>query len=108
MHEDAARAYSQAVRLDPGDPAGYTNLGDALFEMNQDDESETAYRDAVRADPYDPVANSKLGEFLQATGRRKEGAAQLRESRRLQVPRLADARQSRASRGTGSGCSLAA
>lgn len=80
---EAAAAYREAARLDPDDPAAHKSLGDVLFEMNLDDEAERAYRHAVRVAPYDPDGHDKLGEFLQATGRRKEGAAQLREARRL-------------------------
>lgn len=47
-HAQAADAYSEAVRLDPGDPEIQARLGLVLRELGRDDEANRAFLSALR------------------------------------------------------------
>lgn len=47
-HVEAAEAYGEAVRLDPGDPEIQTRLGLVLRELGRDEEANRAFLSALR------------------------------------------------------------
>ena len=44
--EDAAAAYREALRIDPGNPEALNNLGFVYYEMGLDGEAERAFAQA--------------------------------------------------------------
>lgn len=47
-HLEAAEAYGEAVRLDPGDPEIQTRLGLVLRELGRDEEANRAFLSALQ------------------------------------------------------------
>ena len=54
--EDAAAAYREALRIDPGNAVTNKDLGYALIELGRFEDAAAAYREALRIDPGNAAA----------------------------------------------------
>jgi len=54
------RQYREAVRIAPGNPQFYSNLGDALVKQGQTAEAVRCYEAALRLKPGDSRIETKL------------------------------------------------
>jgi tetratricopeptide (TPR) repeat protein len=59
--EEAATAYSQALRVDPHNTAAHEGLGRALAELGRFEEVAAACHEALRVDPDSAIAYNNLG-----------------------------------------------
>lgn len=66
---EAKRAYSEALRLDPGHPDALVNVGRLRHEEGDPVGAETRYRAALATDPNHAVARFNLGVALEDQGR---------------------------------------
>ncbi|CAO3409706.1 glycosyltransferase family 9 protein [Azospirillum largimobile] len=71
--DEAAAHGRRAVALDPGDAAGWYNLGVALYDRLEIEASITCERRAVRLRPDWPEPHFELAEGLLISGRLEEG-----------------------------------
>jgi len=88
--KDALPALRKAVELMPQDAHAHNNLGLALMERRQLDESIACYRRALQILPELAEAHSNLGNALQASGDARQAAASCRRALQLK-PDFADA-----------------
>jgi len=65
---EAAAAYEQAIKLDPGSWHYYLNLGLAYKKLEKPDESLAAFKKAAELNPASPSANKEIGEALAKAG----------------------------------------
>jgi tetratricopeptide (TPR) repeat protein len=89
-HEDAVRAYAQALTIDPGFPAAHVNLGRLLQLKGSTTEAIEHYRAALEQETSDPTATFNLGTALEELGRWGEALTAYRRALRLD-PAFADA-----------------
>jgi tetratricopeptide (TPR) repeat protein len=89
-HEDAIRAYSQVLELDPDHAATHINLGTLYYNRQEFARCEQHYRHAVASDPRYALAYFDLGNVLDETGRIAEAVAAYTTAIRL-APTYADA-----------------
>src|SRR5271167_3732383 len=89
-HEDAIRAYSQVLELDPNHAAAHINLGTLYYNRQDFVLCEEHYRHAVASDPRYALAYFDLGNVLDETGRIAEAVAAYTTAIRL-APTYADA-----------------
>ena len=68
MYEEAAAAYREAVKLEPGKALYHRNLGDALQKKGDLDGAIAAYREAIKLKPDYPEAYWNLAHTLQRKG----------------------------------------
>ena len=66
--DKAAQYYRQALAEFPDHPKALTNLGLALFELQQYDEALLQYQSAARQTPNDPIPLEKVAEILERLG----------------------------------------
>ena len=66
--DKAAQYYRQALAEFPEHPKALTNLGLALFELQQYDEALLQYQSAARQTPNDPIPLEKVAEILERLG----------------------------------------
>jgi len=60
----AVRLIAEAILINSNDAPSYSNLGNALMELNKFDEALTSYDMAVRLDIFNPVAYYNRGNVL--------------------------------------------
>ena len=89
-HEDAIRAYSRVLELDPNHAAAHINLGTLYYNRQDFVLCEQHYRQAVASDPRYALAYFDLGNVLDETGRITEAVAAYTTAIRL-APTYADA-----------------
>ncbi|MBW1990072.1 MAG: tetratricopeptide repeat protein [Deltaproteobacteria bacterium] len=77
--EEAKKALSRAVILDPGDPAAWRLLGVAHRRANNPERAERALEKAVSLDPACPLAAAELALFFMGQGRLTEAARVVRK-----------------------------
>jgi tetratricopeptide (TPR) repeat protein len=82
--DEAMAQYSEALRLEPGNPEAHNNLGIALAGQGRIDEAIAQSSEAVRLEPHNPEAHNSLGIALAAQGRIDEAIAQFSEALRLE------------------------
>ncbi len=70
--ELAAEFYTEAVRLEPDAPRGWTNLGEARRKLQHWEPAVDAYQRAIAVDPQYVWALAGLGESLRMMGRLEE------------------------------------
>jgi Flp pilus assembly protein TadD len=58
--DEAVRHFREALRITPGNPQIYSNLGDALVKQGQTTEAARCYQEALRLKPGDPQIRAKL------------------------------------------------
>ena len=63
--DKAAQYYRQALEEFPDQPKALTNLGLALFELQQYDDALKQYQKAARLTPTDPIPLEKVAEILE-------------------------------------------
>lgn len=69
MWDQAAAYYRQALEEFPNHPTALTNLGLALFEMKEYEQSLKVYQQTAAAAPQDPVPYEKIGKITERMGR---------------------------------------
>ncbi len=79
-HEEARRAYHQALELEPGLADANINLGRLYHEAKEAARAEAHYRAAARQAPRDPVAHFNLAVLLEERGRPAEAVHFYREA----------------------------
>ncbi|MGB9799048.1 MAG: tetratricopeptide repeat protein [Thermanaerothrix sp.] len=70
--ELAAQHYRHALEEFPEDPQALSNLGLALFELQQFDEALTVYQRLATLQPEEPLAYEKMARIYERLGRLKE------------------------------------
>ncbi len=65
---EAAAAYEQAIKLDPGSWHYYLNLGLACKKLEKPEESLAAFKKAAELNPASPSADKEIGEALAKAG----------------------------------------
>jgi tetratricopeptide (TPR) repeat protein len=90
-HADAAKSYTEALRLRPDLHDARRGLGMAFMKMNRYDAAEREFRHLVESRPQDAGAHYYLGCALYARGASEQAMASYREALRLQ-PGHAEAR----------------
>ena len=86
---DAVTALQRAAALNPQDAVTARNLGAALSNAGRSDEAVIAYETAIRLAPDDILARLCCARLMIDLGRHGEGAAQIDESLRRMLDRLA-------------------
>ncbi|HEX7976545.1 MAG TPA: tetratricopeptide repeat protein [Anaerolineales bacterium] len=74
MWERASVYYRQALEEFPDHPQALSNLGLALYQMQQYDESLRVYQRAARAIPNDPLPIEKVAEVFERLGHLPQAA----------------------------------
>jgi tetratricopeptide (TPR) repeat protein len=82
-YPDAEAAYSEAIRVDPGNSYAHKKLGDVLSFTDRYPEAEVAYREAIRLDPENARAHKNLGDVLYGMERYPELKAAYHDAIRL-------------------------
>jgi serine/threonine-protein kinase len=85
--EEAVRFYTAAVAVRPRSQASHNNLGDALFERGNSDETIAEIREASRMKPDAAGTHINLGRSLFQLGRLDEAVTEYRTAIRLE-PRI--------------------
>jgi tetratricopeptide (TPR) repeat protein/predicted Ser/Thr protein kinase len=80
---EAARAFREAIRINPDDPRYHVNLGVALRDFGGNDEALAAYRRAVEIAPDLAGAWTNIGVMLKERGRYREAIDVYRRARDL-------------------------
>jgi tetratricopeptide (TPR) repeat protein len=88
--DDAARAYNNALELDPGLAAAHANLGALAHARGAAGEARAAFEAALALDPEQPEARYNLAHLLLEAGEVELAAAELRRVLQ-QRPDFADA-----------------
>jgi predicted O-linked N-acetylglucosamine transferase (SPINDLY family) len=81
--EDAIRAWTRALRRDPGLLQAYAGIGEAYLRLGLARPASMAFTDLVKRVPHSPEAHYNLGVALAAAGKPAEAAAAYREAVRL-------------------------
>jgi len=81
--QEATALLETAVRLDPANPDGHTNLGHAYETAGRFGDAEREYRERVRLAGQSVDGHRDLGRMLLAINRPAEGAEELRAAQRL-------------------------
>jgi len=89
-HEEAIRAYSRVLEIDPNHAAAHINLGTLYYNRQDFVLCEQHYRQAVASDSRYALAYFDLGNVLDETGRIAEAVAAYTTAIRL-APTYADA-----------------
>src|SRR5271165_4803092 len=89
-HEEAIRAYTQVLELNPNHAAAHINLGTLYYNRQDFVLCEQHYRHAVASDPHYALAYFDLGNVLDETGRIAEAVAAYTTAVKL-APTYADA-----------------
>jgi len=74
-YELAIEMMKRSIRVSPGQPAFYCNLGDVYREMNQFEEAVSCYQQALKLDPGNAEALNNLGVNLKDLGRPDDAVA---------------------------------
>ena len=68
--EEAAAAYREAIRADPGNYEAWHNLGCVLGELGRLDEAAGAFEETLRLKPDHPTARKNLDAVVRSRGER--------------------------------------
>lgn len=82
-HDEARRAFEEAVRRHPDDPAGHYNLGTANVTLGETDRAAEQFQACLDLDPNHLFACIRLGELAEAKNHMEE--AQLYYERGLKA-----------------------
>lgn len=74
--DEAAKAFSAVIALDPRHPTAYNNLGVVFFNLRKPTEAAQAFAAAISVNPQDAAAKAHLAH-LSALGGRSDQAVQL-------------------------------
>jgi protein O-GlcNAc transferase len=89
-HANAAGAYRDCLRLEPGNAKACNNLANILNKQHKLAEAEQLYRRAIVSQPTYALAFKNLGSLLSDTYRYEEAESTLRQARLLE-PGMTDA-----------------
>jgi superkiller protein 3 len=81
--EEAAAAYGEAVRLQPGEAAYHMNLGFAYFQLKRYVDTVAEQEQALRLDPTKAAAANSLGNARYSLGNYREAVAAYQLATRL-------------------------
>jgi tetratricopeptide (TPR) repeat protein len=79
-YAEAAKAYKEALRLNPNDAQAQNGLGSAYFKMDQYEEAIEAFKLGLRLNPNEALAHFRLGTAYAQLGRFEEAVAPLKEA----------------------------
>jgi Flp pilus assembly protein TadD len=89
--DEAIAEFRKAIRLNPDNPAGHSNLGVALANLSKPDQAVAAYREAIaecreaiRLKPQIAGNHCNLARALAMQGNENEAIAEYREAIRLE------------------------
>jgi tetratricopeptide (TPR) repeat protein len=74
---EAAEAFRQSLRLQPGVPAAHIGLGQVLAVLGDHAEAAAAFRTALELDPTNAEAYAGAGKLLHQSGRPQDALAHL-------------------------------
>ena len=77
---EAAEHFSRSLAIQPDDALAHNRLGNALWEVGQQDRAVTSVRRALELRPAFPEAHGNLGRFLVGQGDVDEGIQHLRKA----------------------------
>lgn len=78
--EDAVEHLRKVTELRPDDPAGWSDLGDALATEGRDEEAAEAFRRTLELSPDDELALTHLGHAAHASGKDDDAVAYLSQA----------------------------
>jgi Flp pilus assembly protein TadD len=78
--DDAVEQLRKVTELRPDDPAGWSDLGDALATEGRDDEASEAFRKTLELNPDDDLALTYLGHAAHASGKDDDAVAYLSQA----------------------------
>jgi tetratricopeptide (TPR) repeat protein len=81
--DEAAAAYREAIRIDPGFAEAYNNLGSVLGRQGRAEEAVVEIRKALEISPGLAAAHINLGIVLAMRGKTEEAAGHFAEALRL-------------------------
>jgi tetratricopeptide (TPR) repeat protein len=88
--QDAANTYSEAIKINPGDPGIHYNLSLALAELGDNAGEKQQLEKAVKLGPTLPEAHNRLGTIYLTEGKAREGQKEFESAIALN-PTLAEA-----------------
>jgi tetratricopeptide (TPR) repeat protein len=81
--DEAAKEFSEVIRLNPGSAKAHVNLGSLLTSKGQLDEAQTHFEQALRIEPRNAEYHSGYAYLLDQLGRKDEAAAECETAIRL-------------------------
>jgi len=81
--EEAIAHTKEALRLNPGYPGAYNNLGLAMQKLGHLEEARAQFLEALRVKPDYPLAHNNLGYVSEKLGHLDEAVTQYHEALRL-------------------------
>jgi tetratricopeptide (TPR) repeat protein len=81
--DEAAKEFSEAIRLNPGSAKAHVNLGSLLTANGQLDEAQKHFEQALRIDPKNAEYHSGYAYLLDQLGRTEEAAVECETAIRL-------------------------
>jgi Tfp pilus assembly protein PilF len=81
--DEAAKEFSEAIRLNPGSAKGHVNLGSLLMAKGQLDDARSHFEQALRIEPGNAEYHSGYAYLLDQLGRKDEAAAESATAVRL-------------------------
>jgi len=82
-YDEAAKAYDEAIRLDPNNADTWYNKGLALYDQGKYDEATKAYDEAIRLDPNNADTWNNKGNSLSHLGKYDDAINAYDEATRL-------------------------
>ena len=64
QHENALRAFKQALKLAPWNPLIHANVGNAYLALQQPNNAKEFYEQALKINPNDRVTTQRLQQIL--------------------------------------------
>jgi tetratricopeptide (TPR) repeat protein len=81
--DEAAKEFSEAIRLNPGSAKAHVNLGSLLTAKGELEEAQRHFEHALRIEPRNAEYHSGYAYFLDQLGRNEEAAAECETAIRL-------------------------
>ena len=81
--DEAAKEFSEAIRLNPGSAKAHVNLGSLLAAKGQLDEAQSHFERALKIEPNNAEYHSGYAYFLDQLGHNDEAAAECETAIRL-------------------------
>lgn len=81
--DEAAKEFSEAIRLNPGSAKAHVNLGSLLMAKGELDNAQSHFEQALRIEPTNAEYHSGYAYLLDQLGRKDEAAAECETAVRL-------------------------
>jgi tetratricopeptide (TPR) repeat protein len=81
--DEAAKEFSEAIRLNPGSAKVHVNLGSLLTAMGELDQAESHFKQALRIEPKNAEYHSGYAYLLDQLGRKDQAASECETAIRL-------------------------